>query len=136
MRLFSRTREIVITLKSYNKHAWSIIDWNLEKIHGIGSPRSEVKCKSSFLLVVALHSSFMLNCSVKVSKMLDLILAHLQRVSLTKVKHTLSILQIYWKYTSKMAKYLQWKIICGVATCKETLYKPRPHNAKMKNKPN
>ena len=29
-----------------------------------------------------------------------------------------------------MGKYLQWKIICGETTCKETLYKPRPHNAK------
>ena len=37
---------------------------------------------------------------------------------------------------NKMAKYLQWKIICGVTTCKETLYKPRPRNAKIKTKLN
>ena len=37
---------------------------------------------------------------------------------------------------NKMAKYLQWKIICGKTTCKETLYKPKPHNAKIKNKLN
>ena len=35
-----------------------------------------------------------------------------------------------------MAKYLQWKIMCGEATFKETLYKPRPHNAKIKNELN
>ena len=34
---------------------------------------------------------------------------------------------------NKMAKYLQWKIICGETNCKETLYKPWPHNAKIKN---
>ena len=33
---------------------------------------------------------------------------------------------------NKMAKYLQWEIMCGETTCKETLYKPRPHNAKKK----
>ena len=33
-----------------------------------------------------------------------------------------------------MAKYLQWKIMCGETTCKETLCKPRPNNAEMKNK--
>ena len=33
-----------------------------------------------------------------------------------------------------MAKYLQWEIMCGETTCKETLYKPRPHNAKIKSK--
>ena len=33
---------------------------------------------------------------------------------------------------NKMAKYLQWKIMCGETTCKETLYNPRPHNAKIK----
>ena len=37
---------------------------------------------------------------------------------------------------NKMAKYLQWKIMCREAICKETLYKPRPHNAKIKNKLN
>ena len=35
---------------------------------------------------------------------------------------------------NKMAKYLQWKIICGETTCKETLYNPSPHNAKKKKK--
>ena len=30
-----------------------------------------------------------------------------------------------------MAKYLQWKIMCGETTSKETLYKLRPHNAKI-----
>ena len=44
------------------------------------------------------------------------------------------ILQIL-VYTNKhkMAKYLQWKIMCGEMTYKETLYKLRPHNAKKKN---
>ena len=39
-------------------------------------------------------------------------------------------------YTNKnqMAKYLQLKIMCGKTTCKETLYKPRPHNVKKKKK--
>ena len=37
------------------------------------------------------------------------------------------ILQILvYTNKNKMAKYLQWKIMCG-----ETLYKPRPHNAKI-----
>ena len=31
-----------------------------------------------------------------------------------------------------MAKYLQLKIMCWETTCKETLYKPRPHDAKKK----
>ena len=31
-----------------------------------------------------------------------------------------------------MAKYLQWKVMFGETTCKETLYKPRPQNAKKK----
>ena len=31
-----------------------------------------------------------------------------------------------------MAKYLQWKIMCGERTCKKNLSKPRPHNAKIK----
>ena len=35
---------------------------------------------------------------------------------------------------NKMAKYLHWKIMCGEMTFKETFYKPRPHNAKIKNK--
>ena len=35
-----------------------------------------------------------------------------------------------------MAKYLHWKIMCGETTCKNTLYKARPHNAKIKNKLN
>ena len=35
---------------------------------------------------------------------------------------------------NKMAKYLQWKIMYGEKTCKETLYKPRPQNVKIKNK--
>ena len=35
---------------------------------------------------------------------------------------------------NKMAKYLQWKIMCRDTICKEILYKPRPHNAKIKNK--
>ena len=35
-----------------------------------------------------------------------------------------------------MAKYLQWKIMCGVKTSMENFYKPRPHNAKIKNKIN
>ena len=41
-------------------------------------------------------------------------------------------------YTNKteMAKHLQRKIICGETTCKKTLYKPRPHNTKIKNKLN
>ena len=26
------------------------------------------------------------------------------------------------------------EILCGETTCKETLYKPRPHNAKKKKK--
>ena len=45
------------------------------------------------------------------------------------------ILQIL-VYANKyeIAKYLQWKIICGEATCKKILYGPRPHNAKIKNK--
>ena len=34
----------------------------------------------------------------------------------------------------KMAKYLQLKIMCAETTCKETLYKPRPHHGKIKNK--
>ena len=33
-----------------------------------------------------------------------------------------------------MAKCLQWKIMYEEMTCKETLYKPRPHNAKIKTK--
>ena len=33
-----------------------------------------------------------------------------------------------------MAKYLQWKIMFGETTCKETLYKPRPHNMKKKKR--
>ena len=37
---------------------------------------------------------------------------------------------------NKMAKYLQWKMMCGETTCRETLYKPRPHNPKIKNKLN
>ena len=41
------------------------------------------------------------------------------------------ILQILvYTNKNKMAKYLQWKIMCGKTTCKETLYKSRPHNAK------
>ena len=45
------------------------------------------------------------------------------------------ILQILvYTNKNKMAKYLQWKIMCGETTCKETLYKPRPHNAKKKKK--
>ena len=44
------------------------------------------------------------------------------------------ILQILvYTNTNKMAKHLQLKIMCGKKTCKETLYKPRPHNAKEKN---
>ena len=35
---------------------------------------------------------------------------------------------------NKMAKYLQWKIMCGETTCKEALCKSRPHNVKIKNK--
>ena len=35
---------------------------------------------------------------------------------------------------NKMAKYLQWKIMCGGTTCKETLYKTGPHKVKIKNK--
>lgn len=35
-----------------------------------------------------------------------------------------------------MAQYFQWKIIYGETTCKETLYKPRPRNAKIKTKLN
>ena len=31
-----------------------------------------------------------------------------------------------------MAKYLQWKIMCGVKTSNENLYKPKPHNAHKK----
>ena len=43
------------------------------------------------------------------------------------------ILQIFvYTNKNKMAKYLQGKIMCGEATCKETLYEPRPHNAKIK----
>ena len=42
------------------------------------------------------------------------------------------ILQILvYTNKNKMAKYLQWKIMCGETACKETLYKPRPHNAKI-----
>ena len=37
---------------------------------------------------------------------------------------------------NKMAKYLQWKNMCGKTTCKETLYKWRPHNGEIKNKLN
>ena len=45
------------------------------------------------------------------------------------------ILQILvYTNKNKMAKYLQWKTMCGETTCKKTLYKPRPHNAKIKNK--
>ena len=33
---------------------------------------------------------------------------------------------------NEMAKYLQWKIMCGKTTCRETLYKPRPHIEKKK----
>ena len=45
------------------------------------------------------------------------------------------ILQILvYNNKNKIAKYLQWKIMCGETTCKETLYKPRPHNANKKNK--
>ena len=45
------------------------------------------------------------------------------------------ILQILvYTNKNKMAKYLQWKIMYGETTCKETLYKPRPHSAKKKNK--
>ena len=45
------------------------------------------------------------------------------------------ILQILvYTNKNKMAKYLQWKIMCGEATRKKTLYKPRPHKAKIKNK--
>ena len=35
-----------------------------------------------------------------------------------------------------MTKYLQYEIMCAWATCKETLYKPRPRNTKTKNKLN
>ena len=34
--------------------------------------------------------------------------------------------------TNRMAKYLQLKIMYGETTCKERLYKPRPHNMKKK----
>ena len=45
------------------------------------------------------------------------------------------ILQILvYTNKNKMAKYLQWKIMSGKTTCKETLYKPRPHNVKKKKK--
>ena len=45
------------------------------------------------------------------------------------------ILQILvYTNKNKMAKCLQWKIMCGKTTCQETLYKPRPHNAKIKNR--
>ena len=33
---------------------------------------------------------------------------------------------------NKMAKYLQWKIMCGETTCKKTLYMTTLHNAKKK----
>ena len=47
------------------------------------------------------------------------------------------ILQILvYANKNKMTKYLQWKIMCWETTCKETLCKPRPHNAKIKYKPN
>ena len=42
------------------------------------------------------------------------------------------ILQILvYTNKNKMAKSLQWKVMRGETTCKETLYKPRPHNAKI-----
>ena len=41
-------------------------------------------------------------------------------------------------YTNKIriARYLKWKVMCGDTTCKESLYKPNPHNAKIKDKLN
>ena len=45
------------------------------------------------------------------------------------------ILQILvYTNKNKMVWYLQWKIKCGEGTCKETLYKPRSHNIKIKSK--
>ena len=35
---------------------------------------------------------------------------------------------------NKMAKYLQLKIMGGETTCKETLYKPRPHSVNKKER--
>ena len=64
-------------------------------------------------------------------------------LSNTEIKSNQTIYSFTWflqilVYTNKnkMAKYLQWKIMCGETTCKETLYKPRPHNANIKIKLN
>ena len=47
------------------------------------------------------------------------------------------ILQILvYNSKNKMAKYLPWKIKGEETTWKETLYKPRRHNAKIKIKLN
>ena len=47
------------------------------------------------------------------------------------------ILQILiYTNNNKMTKHLQQKIMCKETTCKETLYKPRPNNVKIKNKLN
>ena len=48
----------------------------------------------------------------------------------------LQILVYRKKKKKKMAKYLQWKIMCRGHDCKEVLYKPIPHSVKVKDELN
>ena len=64
-------------------------------------------------------------------------------LSNTEIKSNQTIYSFTWflqilvcTSKNKMAKSLQWKIMCGETTCKETLYKPRPRNTEIKNKLN